>query len=266
MSSPIFMALRLLKDPEISNRVILQFAFRQAKAVGYLKVLSAAFGALIVAASSVIKIPQVRKIVRPENPVRRAELAAGLLKDSVRLETLAQFIHVAYNHQQGNAFVNYGESFLLGVQNIALLLVLEYYSLRRKLGSYSVHPDNEQRQECLRQLLKPALTIAAVYVFITKIASRRLVLALQVVNIPITIFAKIPQIQRNADLRSTKHLSEITVGANMAGSLLRVFTTVVNYKKHRSRDAVLLLGYLTSFALNAVLAAQIVNYRKEKTD
>lgn len=196
----------------------------------------------------------------------RSKLAKGLSEESVLLETAAQWIHVTYNQQQRNSFVNYGELFLLGIQNIAILLLLKYYKLRRELSAATTLTDKDQIKECLKALVKPAATIVAVLVFLTKICPPQVIAALQILNIPIGILAKIPQIRRNLALKSTAHLSEVTIFANVIGSAIRVFTTVSNFKKSRSRDSVLLAGYLTSFALNAVLAGQIVHYGKQEKD
>lgn len=261
MSSPAIMILNLLRDPDVDKKVILKFALRQVKAIGYAKVAAMILGAIMVGASSVIKIPQIRKILKPKTAEKRAVLALGLSRDSVRLETLAQFIHVTYNKHQGNAFVNYGESFLLGLQNIVILALLEYYRLRKEIINSSSLSDKAQIQESLKELVKPLAEIIGAVLFITKVAPRLLVAALQVLIIPIGIAAKLPQIQRNAQLKSTAHLSEVTIGANVIGSLIRVFTTITNFKRGRSRDSVLLAGYLTSFALNAILAGQIYKYR-----
>ncbi|GEQ68063.1 hypothetical protein JCM33374_g1729 [Metschnikowia sp. JCM 33374] len=270
MSSPIFTVLKLLRDPKLSNKVILQLVFKQVKAVGYIKLLSVLLGALIVAVSSVIKIPQIKKILQPNSAMKRAELAQGLSRNSVRLETLAQFLHVTYNKQQKNAFVNYGESLLLGVQNTVLLLVLEYYRLRKEdedngsNGGESLD-ENSPHRKSLRKLIPHAFSIVGILGFITKVAPPQLIQLLQLLNIPMSVASKIPQIRKNYKLRSTAHLSEVTVGANVLGSLVRVFTTFSGFKKHRSRDAILLAGYSTSLGLNTVLAAQMYRYRKDKT-
>lgn len=262
--SPLIMVLRLLRDPEVDNKVILKFALKQIKAIGYAKVLALLLGATMVGISSIIKIPQIRKILKPATMEARANLALGLSLESVSLETAAQFIHVSYNQHERNSFVNYGELLLLGVQNIAILLLLQYYSLRKELSRQTTLSEKDQIAETLKQLVRPAAVIIGAAVFTTKIAPRLLILALQVLTIPISIVAKIPQIKRNAALRSTAHLSEVTITANVIGSLVRVFTTVSNFKKGRSRDAVLLAGYLTSLVLNSVLAGQIYHYREEK--
>lgn len=258
MSSPVFMVLRLLRDPEVSNKVIFKFALRQVKAMGYAKVASMVLGALMVSASSVIKVPQIRKITLPNTAQERMALASGISANSVKLETLGQFVHVTFNKQSGNSFINYGESLLLGLQNVALLLILEYYELRRQAKG--------EKDAVAAKMALRAARIAAALLFIVKIAPRGLIEALQLTNIPIGMAAKILQIRRNAALRSTKHLSKVTIGANVVGSMVRVFTTVSNFRRSSPRDRILLAGYSSSLALNAYIAAQMIQFREEQLE
>lgn len=256
------MIINLIRDPEISNKVILKFAFRQIKAIGYAKVLSMLLGALIVAASSVIKIPQIKKITAPPTVLQRVALAQGVPQSSVRLEALSQLIHVTYNQRSRKSFVMYGESLLLGIQNAALLLILEYYKLRKEGENAKSGSERDQVIQALKGLAKPAAIIIGAVFLVNKIIPLGGIGLLQILCIPLSIAAKIPQIQRNKELKSTAHLSLITISANVAGSLIRVFTTVSNFKKGRTTDLVLLSGYLTSFALNSVLMGQIIKYKQ----
>lgn len=259
------MIINLIRDPDVSNKLILKFAFRQVKAIGYAKVLSMLLGALIVAASSVIKIPQIRKITAPATVTQRAALALGVPQSSVRLEALAQLIHVTYNQHNRKLFVLYGELMLLGLQNAVLLLLLEYYQLRKQRSVYDEGlSEREQQIAALKSLVRPAAAIVGAAVVVNKVLPLSAVLALQILCIPLAIAAKIPQIRKNAELQSTAHLSLVTISANLAGSLIRVFTTASNFKKGRTTDLVLLSGYFTSFALNSVLMSQIIKYSKQE--
>lgn len=263
MPPPIGLIINLLRDPQVSNKAILNFVVQQLEAIGYTKILSAILGAAMVGVSLGIKIPQIKKIVSPSKLEQRVSLALGLSRDSVRLETLAQFIHVTYNKQEGNAFVNYGESLMVALQNIALLLLLEYYRLRKEESTLNVLGEKAKRREALKALVRPATQILALVFLITRVAPRRLILTLQVLIIPLGIAGKFAQIRRNAILQSTASLSHVTVGANVIGSFIRVFTTLSSYKKGRGRDKVLLAGYLASFVMNAILAGQMIQYKGE---
>lgn len=259
------MIINLIRDPEVSNRLILKFAFRQIKAIGYAKVLSMLLGALIVAVSSVIKIPQIRKITAPPTTTQRIKLARGVPQSSVRLEALAQLIHVTYNQRNRKLFVLYGELMLLGIQNAVLLLILEYYKILKQRSVYDESlSESEKKLVALKGLVRPAALIVGAAIVVNRALPLSVVLALQILCIPLAIAAKIPQIRKNAELQSTAHLSLVTISANLTGSLIRVFTTASNFKKGRTTDLVLLSGYFTSFVLNSVLMSQIIKYSKHE--
>lgn len=254
MAPPIALIFNLLRDPEVDKRAVLRFVLLQVHAVGYAKVASALLGTAVVGVSLGIKIPQIKKILAPASVSGRAKLALGLSRRAVQLETLSQVIHVTYNRQLRNAFVNYGESLMLALQNMVLLAVLEYYRLRSDAGGA------KNVWETWKALARPAGALLGALLFVARLAPRLVVLALQVLIIPLGVAAKTAQIRRNAALRSTASLSPVTVGANVAGALIRVFTTVSNYKRGRARDKVLLAGYLASLVTNAVIAGQMVQY------
>lgn len=263
MASPLIMVIKLLFNPDISNKIILQMALKQISAIGVAKVVSAALGAAVVGASSVVKLPQIKKILDPKQLEGKVKVANGLSLEGVSLETLSQLIHIVYNRQVNTPFINYGETVLLGIQNVAIILLIEYYRLRQHLSSVSNKSDQDQIEDSLKDLKKPIGIIIAVLIFLTKIAPAPLIDLLQILNIPISIVSRLPQIRNNYVLKTTSHLSEITVGANLLGSAIRVFTTLKGSKKAlKSSDYVLLAGYGSGFILNLVLVGQIVYYKK----
>lgn len=82
--------------------------------------ISKALGIGIIGASSVVKIPQLLKLVNSQS-------AAGVSFLSYLLETASFVITLAYNARSGNPFSTYGESALIAVQNVAIAsLVLNY--------------------------------------------------------------------------------------------------------------------------------------------
>lgn len=255
--------VKLLFNPNVSKMMILQVAYGQLKIIGLARILSAVLGLTIVGVSSVIKIPQIKKIVRPEVLQGRIRVAQGLSLEGISLETLSNWIHVAYNSQNKNPFRNYGESLFVGIQNIAIILLIEYYNARARLGADG--NQDAKIQQSLKELLRPAAILAGGIVFLTKIAPENLISSLQIASIPISIVSKLPQIHQNHRLQRASHLSEITVGANWLGSLIRVFTTVQDFDK-LGRDKVLLAGYGLSFVLNLVLAGQVWYYGHQEQE
>lgn len=262
MGAPsVFDIIKLLFNPDVSKKLILQIAFQQLSAIGLAKILSAVLGSAIVGVSSIIKIPQIKKIINPKLLTQRVSVAKGLSLEGISLETLVYLVHVLYNRQNNNNFINYGEAFLLGIQNVAIILLIEYYNLRSKLAKKGDLAEKEQIEVSLKELVTPISIMVGIVVFLSKIAEPSLVEALQVLNIPLSIVSKLPQIKQNYELKSTSHLSEITVGANALGSLIRVFTTIQNFNK-LGKDYVLLAGYASSFIVNSFVAGQCYYYKK----
>ncbi|CUM56753.1 unnamed protein product [Debaryomyces tyrocola] len=262
MGAPsVFDVIKLLFNPDVSKKLILQIAYQQLSAIGLAKILSAVLGSAIVGVSSIIKIPQVKKIINPKLLTQKVSVARGLSLEGISLETMVYLVHVLYNRQSKNKFVNYGEAFLLGIQNVAIILLIEYYNLRSKLAKKDTLSEKEQIETAMKELVTPISIMVGIVVFLTKIAEPSLVEALQVLNIPLSIISKLPQIKQNYDLKSTSHLSEITVGANVLGSLIRVFTTIQSFNR-LGRDYVLLAGYTSSFIVNSFVAGQCYYYKK----
>lgn len=81
-------------------------------------------GVAIIAASPLVKLDQIRKLLL-------ARSAAGLSLLSCALETLAFGVGLAYNARQGHPFSTYGETALIAAQNVVIgVLVLTYRGRR----------------------------------------------------------------------------------------------------------------------------------------
>lgn len=260
MAPPIFMLIKLLFNPDVSKKMILQIAYKQAKAIGFAKILALLLSSLIVAGSSIIKIPQIKKITNPPNLNQRISVAKGLSLEGISLELLNHLVHVVYNQQNNNPFVGYGESMLLGLQNVAIILLIEYYNARHNLVNSSLD-EQEKAKQAIKLLARPLAAIIGSIVILGKLAPASAINGLKLLSIPISIGSKLPQIKKNYELKSASHLSKITVNANVFGSLARVFTTVTNFNK-LGRDYVLLAGYASSLLLNGVLAGQVYYYQE----
>ena len=82
--------------------------------------LSKSLGLGIIAASSIVKIPQILKLLHSQS-------AAGISFLSYALETSAYVITLAYSARNGFPFSTYGETALIAAQNVVIsLLVLRY--------------------------------------------------------------------------------------------------------------------------------------------
>ncbi|CAG8549180.1 3071_t:CDS:1 [Paraglomus occultum] len=195
-------------------------------------VLSKVLGLGIVVGGSLLKFPQIVKIISNGS-------AQGLSFESYVLETAAYAISVAYNYRQQNPFSTFGESVFLTIQDIIILLLILNY---RK---------------------SPRLLFAAGLIIVTlsyvlsnaSIVNDTMIAWLQVAAIPTGLVSKIPQIYTNYVNGSTGQLSALAVFGYMAGSLARIFTTITEVD-----DLIILTGFLLSTALNAILTLQMIIY------
>lgn len=82
--------------------------------------VSKALGVGIIGASSVVKIPQLLKLLNSQS-------AEGISFLSYFLETASYLISLAYNVRNGFPFSTYGEVALIAIQNVAIsVLVLQF--------------------------------------------------------------------------------------------------------------------------------------------
>ena len=259
---PIFFLIKILFSPDVSKKLILRIAFQQMKAIGVAKILSSLLGSLTVGASTIVRVPQIKKILQPSLLNQRIAVVNGLSKEGTSLETLSYLVHVCYCFQNKNPFFSYGETFFVGLQNAIILFLIDYYRAREQLKN-SVLSEEEQESIALQQSLKRALRVLFIIAIAYKVAPLGLISFLKLLTVPGTIVSKLPQIGQNYKLKSASHLSNITVAANVLGSFIRVFTTLQGFDK-LGRDYVLLAGYLSSFILNSTLGAQCYIYSKNK--
>ena len=244
-------------------------AWSQVKAIGIGKVIAALLSALTVGVSSFIRVPQIRKLLINSEHDRIA-VANGLSLTSLSLDTLNSLIHVTFNSQNRIPFIQYGESLLLGIQNAIIILFVKFYRGQETAGVGKWQGLNcDDKFAAIRgAVTKPLVIMIASAIFFNKLAPSSLISALEILNIPISIVAKFPQIKTNYELKTAKHLSDTVLRANVVGSLIRVYTSFTDYstKKQRNKNTVdetiLLAGYSTSLILNSILLGQSIVYDK----
>jgi mannose-P-dolichol utilization defect protein 1 len=82
--------------------------------------ISKGLGIGIIATSSIVKVPQILKLINSKS-------SSGISFLSYVLETSSYLISLAYNFRQGFPFSTYGETALILVQNVVItVLVLQY--------------------------------------------------------------------------------------------------------------------------------------------
>ncbi|EKD12617.1 polyketide synthase [Drepanopeziza brunnea f. sp. 'multigermtubi' MB_m1] len=210
----------LLLDIDISSPECLKLAISKGLGIG------------IIAASSIVKVPQILKLINSRS-------ASGISFLSYLLETAAYLISLAYNVRQEFPFSTYGETGLIMVQNVAIAVLVLHYSGKQSAAG----------------LFVAALATGAFTLFSKNMVDMKTLGYLQAGAGALGVAAKLPQILAVWQEGGTGQLSAFAVFNYLLGSLSRIFTTLQEVD-----DKLILYGFVAGFALNAVLATQMVYY------
>ena len=194
--------------------------------------VSKGLGVGIVAGGSIVKIPQILKIINSGS-------GEGVSVASYILETASFLITLGYNVRSGFPFSTYGETVFIAIQNVFITLLVLHYS----------------RKTAFAGLVVLALSAGLYALFSTEGVSFKTLQYLQTMTIPIALGSKIPQIMTIARNKSTGQLSAFAVFNYLIGSLARIYTTLTEVD-----DPLIFWGFMLSTILNAVLVVQMIYY------
>jgi mannose-P-dolichol utilization defect 1 len=194
--------------------------------------ISKALGIAIITASSIVKVPQILKLVRSKS-------AEGLSMASYALETEAFLITLAYNIRSGNPFSTYGEISLILAQDVIITSLILWFS---------------NQIDLLGSFISGLAATAIATLYSSFITDSQMTTLASLAGL-LGIASKVPQIWTNWKQGSTGQLSAFAVFNYLAGSVSRIFTTLQEVD-----DKVILYGFIAGGFLNAVLAAQMVWY------
>ncbi|KAH7006337.1 hypothetical protein EDB82DRAFT_493348 [Fusarium venenatum] len=217
--------------------------------------VSKALGIGIIAASAVVKVPQIKKLLGSKS-------AEGVSFLSYALETASYLISLAYNIRNGFPFSTFGETALIVGQNVIISVLVLNYSGRASLAAVFV----------------AGLAAAAATLFAENIVDAQTLGHLQAGAGVLSVASKIPQILTIFQQGTTGQLSAFAVSQfyfsnsqtttnnfqvfnYLAGSLSRIFTTLQEVD-----DKLILYGFVSGFALNAILALQMIFYWNAPTE
>ncbi|KAI0391484.1 mannose-P-dolichol utilization defect 1 protein [Xylariaceae sp. FL0594] len=210
----------LILDLDPTDSVCLKLAISKGLGIG------------IIGASSIVKVPQIIKLVNSKS-------ASGVSFLSYLLETSSYLITLAYNIRNGFPFSTFGETALILGQNVIITVLVLNYSGRASMAA----------------LFVAALATSLVTLFNTNILDMKTLGYLQAGAGVLGVASKVPQIAAIFQEGGTGQLSAFTVFNYLAGSLSRIFTTLQEVD-----DKLILYGFIAGFTLNCVLAAQMVYY------
>ncbi|KAK5149168.1 hypothetical protein LTR04_007387 [Oleoguttula sp. CCFEE 6159] len=210
----------LIHDIDLSNTTCLKLAISKGLGIG------------IIGASAVVKIPQLLKLFNSRS-------SEGISFLAYLLETASYLISLAYNFRQGFPFSTFGETALIAVQNVAIAALVLQFGGRGPAAAVFV----------------AWLAAAGYALFSESVIDMRMLSYLQAGAGVLGVASKAPQIWTVWQQGGTGQLSAFAVFNYLLGSLSRIFTTLQEVD-----DKLILYGFIAGFALNAVLAAQMVYY------
>lgn len=199
--------------------------------------LSLAVGLAIVLLAGVIKLPQILAVLS-------ARSGDGLSLATLLIETFGYSYNLAAHYRLAYPISTYGDFAVLAVQNCVIIALVHRFAGTASSGAAVV----VAAVALLALMCSPLFPLAALK-FLT------------LLNVPVTIAARLPQITKSYANKSTGSLSAITCVGLFLGASARVFTTL------QSVDNVnILIGYITGACLNFVVAFQVLYYGDAKTD
>lgn len=150
--------------------------------------VSKGLGIGIIAASSVVKVPQIIKLVASKS-------ASGVSFLSYLLETTSYLISLAYNFRKGFPFSTFGETALILGQNVIITVLVLNYSGRASVAA----------------LFVAALAATAVSLFSDKVLPMETLSYLQAGAGVLGVASKVPQIAAIWQQGGTGQLSAFAV-------------------------------------------------------
>lgn len=229
-----FSFIKNVLDPLVGptcSKLISQFNFSNQGC--YTLLLSKIVGFIIIAGGSIVKIPQIVKIIRSRS-------AEGINFTGYFLELLSYVFVLAYNYRLNTPYSTYGEIFFLTVQDVFILALINKLNNRK-----------------VRQAILFILFFAGCSLFFPEYVSFDIVSSLNLSAIVIGTISKIPQIGTNFVSKSTGQLSSFTVFLQTFGSLARVFTTL-----REVNDPSLIYNAYIAASLHLILSIQMIIYNR----
>lgn len=255
----------MLVDPRCTDTL---FAPLQDAQCGK-QVLSACLSIGVLVGGSLVKLPQLIKILR-------AQSVEGLAEMSVFVEAISSSIFVSYNVLEGHPFATWGEMLFVSLQNLfSLLLFWRYRRARDRQASATGQKSGKanaastdspfatftllQRVLCGLAILVLGASVAYGYLLLGRdsLFSRRLATVLGLAPFPLLFCSRLPQIKQNWTQKHTGQLSAVTGVLMLCGNLARLFTSLVSLS-----DQFVVLSCSLATILNAIPLFQMFLYRE----
>ncbi|KAL7484462.1 hypothetical protein ACHAW6_010100 [Cyclotella cf. meneghiniana] len=203
------------------------------------RLLAKAIGIGIICMSCVNKAPVISNILASRS-------AAGLSVTAAFGEVIMYSNAAFYNLLGGNPFTAYGETMVLVIQTIVIVMLIFWF---RRNGSDKIG---------LRQmgLVLGGYLVYLIVVF--RVLTPNTQYILMVYNPVVLIISRGSQIIANHKQKQTGAQSLATTGLNLIGTVVRIGTTI----KEVGWDLHILRSYGVSVALNSILFLQLIIYKQ----
>lgn len=197
-----------------------------------LPLISKALGYTIVAASTIVKLPQIYLILKNQS-------VEGLSPASFELEVVGFTISLAYCISKRLPFSAYGELLFLLIQALILVGLIYNYTA-----------------SSARTWVKAAIYCALAPTVLAGRLDPVLFEALYASHHAIFFCARIPQIMKNFRTKETGQLSFLTNFMNFGGSMARLFTSI-----QERAPVSMAIGSCLGMITNGTLVCQILLYK-----
>ena len=200
--------------------------------------ISKALGIGIVVGGSVMKLPQLLKIINSQS-------AFGVPFSTYSLEVWAYLVSTIYAFRSNLPISTYGENVSLTLQNMLITLLIIYYSPSASLplsGGSSIRSSSKTLPITLATTV---MIVTTAFLLSPTLCSADLLTFFQGTTIPISLVSKIPQILELHRNKETGNLSSIVVFAQLLGTIARCFTTATE-----TDDRLLLAGFAGATVFN----------------
>ncbi|KAL7496014.1 hypothetical protein ACHAWT_004394, partial [Skeletonema menzelii] len=199
------------------------------------RLLAKLIGIAIITLSCINKAPVLRNIYKSKSVL-------GLSPTSTYGEVIMYSNAAFYNLRRGNPFTAYGETFMVMLQTVAVVVMIWVYG-----------------EETNKKNVGLVCAGYVVYLFVVFYVLTQETLYILMVYMPIVLLtSRGSQILANYQQKQTGAQSLATTGMNLTGSLIRTVTTI----KEVGWDLHILRSYGVSITLNMILFTQIFVYKE----
>lgn len=202
--------------------------------------ISKALGYGILVFSGLLKAPQIYNILKNKD-------ATGISASAFYFDVAGYTVSPVYGYRKGFPISTYGETFIILVENLVLVLLLWTYSKGEAAASTTFKIGASVMYACFAAAV---LNLPDEYLYV-----------LPVVGSSMVLYSRLPQIYMNFSNGHTGQLAIVTWVLNVIGVIARVFTTATELN-----DPYQLASHTMAMVLNLTVVVQILMYRQATQD